>query len=132
TGKPFSTLEGLRAMKNGFQWAGLYALGAIVAVLLADFRSLRHTLVALAPLAMGMTLTLGVMGVCGWPLNPANMIAFPLIVGVGEVRLMQGYGSTTRASVSSPRASVPGRCSGDNRERRRCRGSVCLHKSAGG
>src|SRR5262249_8068466 len=49
TGKPFATLEGLRAMKNGFQWAGLYALAAIVAVLLADFRNLRHTLVALAP-----------------------------------------------------------------------------------
>jgi hopanoid biosynthesis associated RND transporter like protein HpnN len=83
TGKPFSTLEGLRAMKNGFLWAGIYALGAIVAVLLADFRTLRHTLVALAPLGMGMIMTLGVMGLCGWPLNPANMIAFPLIVGVG-------------------------------------------------
>lgn len=83
TGKPFSTLEGLRAMKNGFLWAGLYALAAIVAVLLLDFRRLKHTAVALAPLAMGVVLTLGVMGLCGFPLNPANMIAFPLILGVG-------------------------------------------------
>jgi hypothetical protein len=83
TGRPFATLEGLRAMKQGFQGAGLYALGAIVLVLLADFRSLRHTLAALAPLALGMVLSLGVMGLCGLPLNPANMIAFPLILGVG-------------------------------------------------
>jgi hopanoid biosynthesis associated RND transporter like protein HpnN len=83
TGKPFSTLEGLRAMQNGFLRAGLYALAAIVLVLLADFRSWRHTLMALAPLGMGLVLALGVMGLCGWPLNPANMIVFPLIVGVG-------------------------------------------------
>lgn len=83
TGKPFSTLEGLRAMKNGFISAGGYALLAIVLVLLADFRSIKRTLVALLPLAMGMLVTLGIMGLCGLPLNPANMIAFPLIIGVG-------------------------------------------------
>jgi hopanoid biosynthesis associated RND transporter like protein HpnN len=83
TGKPFGTVEGLRALRSGFQWAGLYALGVIVLVLLADFRSIRHALVALAPLAMGMVLSLGVLGLCGLPLNPANMIALPLILGVG-------------------------------------------------
>jgi predicted RND superfamily exporter protein len=70
-------------MKNGFQWAGVYALIAITAILLIDFRSLRNTLIALAPLAMGLVLALGIMGLCGLPLNPANMIAFPLILGVG-------------------------------------------------
>jgi hypothetical protein len=53
TGKPFLTLEGLRAMKSGFQWASIYALAAISTVLLLDFRSLRRTLWALAPLALG-------------------------------------------------------------------------------
>jgi hopanoid biosynthesis associated RND transporter like protein HpnN len=83
TGKPFGTVEGLKSLKNGFQWAGLYALGVIVLVLLADFRNVRHALIALAPLAMGMLLSLGVLGLCGLPLNPANMIALPLILGVG-------------------------------------------------
>jgi hopanoid biosynthesis associated RND transporter like protein HpnN len=83
TGKPFSTVEGLKTMKNGFQWAGLYAFCAIVAVLASDFRSLRRTLIALAPLALGVTLALGIMGLFGVPLNPANMIALPLILGVG-------------------------------------------------
>jgi predicted RND superfamily exporter protein len=52
-------------------------------VLLLDFGKLKHTLVALLPLAMGMGATLGVMALLGAPLNPANMIAFPLILGVG-------------------------------------------------
>lgn len=83
TGKPFSTLEGLRGMKQGFQWAGIYALCAIVLVLFADFRKPLRVLAALAPLAMGVVVSLGIMGLCGLPLNPANMIAFPLILGVG-------------------------------------------------
>jgi hypothetical protein len=83
TGKPFLTLEGLHAMKSGFQWAGVYALLAITAVLLLDFRSLRRTLWALLPLGLGTVATLGLLGLFGVPLNPANMIAFPLILGVG-------------------------------------------------
>jgi hopanoid biosynthesis associated RND transporter like protein HpnN len=85
TGKPFSTLEGLQSLKDGFQWAGLYALAAIVAVFWADFRNVRNVLLALAPLAMGVVISLGIMGLFGLPLNPANMIAFPLILGVGAV-----------------------------------------------
>jgi hopanoid biosynthesis associated RND transporter like protein HpnN len=83
TGKPFGTVEGLMAMKDGLQRAGLYAFLVIAAVLFLDFRNLGHTLIALTPLAMSLLLTLGVLGLFGVPLNPANMIAFPLILGVG-------------------------------------------------
>jgi hopanoid biosynthesis associated RND transporter like protein HpnN len=83
TGKPFTTLEGLKAMKNGFLWAGLYALVAMVLVLLLDFGNVKHTLIALLPLGMGLVATLGLMVLAGYSLNPANMIAFPLILGVG-------------------------------------------------
>ncbi|GIW78352.1 MAG: transporter [Gemmatales bacterium] len=83
TGKPFTTLAGLRGMKEGFQWAGLYALLAILVVLLADFHHPRLMLAALTPLALGVVMCLGIMGWWGLPLNPANMIAFPLILGVG-------------------------------------------------
>jgi uncharacterized membrane protein YdfJ with MMPL/SSD domain len=83
TGKPFATVEGLKAMKNGFQWAGFYAFCAIVVVLVLDFRSPRRTLIALAPLALGLTFAVGVLGLFGLPLNPANMIALPLVLGVG-------------------------------------------------
>src|SRR5207302_5885862 len=54
-----------------------------VVVLWADFRTVGHTLLALAPLVAGAVITLGVMGIVGVPLNPANMIGLPMIVGVG-------------------------------------------------
>jgi hopanoid biosynthesis associated RND transporter like protein HpnN len=83
TGKPFATVEGLRAMKEGFQWAGVYAFGAIVLVLVWDFRCAKRMLLALTPLAMGIVMALGIMGLFGVPLNPANLIALPLVLGVG-------------------------------------------------
>ena len=83
TGKSFRTLEGLRQMKVGFEHAALYALVAITIVLLLDLRRFADLLLGLFPLAVGVVLTLGVMGLCGVSLNPANMIALPLIVGVG-------------------------------------------------
>lgn len=83
TGKSFRTLEGLRQMKIGFEWAGAYALAAIVLVLVLDFRRVGGLLLGLFPLAAGGALTLGLMALCGLALNPANMVALPLIVGVG-------------------------------------------------
>jgi uncharacterized protein len=83
TGKPFGTVEGLKAMKDGLQRAGIYAFLVIAAVLFLDFRKISHTLIALAPLLLGVLLTVGIMGLFGVVLNPANMIAFPLILGVG-------------------------------------------------
>jgi hopanoid biosynthesis associated RND transporter like protein HpnN len=104
TGKPFATVEGLKAMRNGFQWAGVYALIVITAVLLLDFRNLPNTLIALAPLLIGVALSLGIMGVCGVPLNPANMIAFPLILGVGVdngVHILHDYLIRRRAGKTT-------------------------------
>ncbi len=83
TGKAFRTHEGLKQMKVGFEWAGLYALAAIVLVILLDFRRLGDLLLVLMPLGVGVVATLGILGVLGLSLNPANMIALPLIVGVG-------------------------------------------------
>jgi hopanoid biosynthesis associated RND transporter like protein HpnN len=83
TGKPFGTLEGLDAMKHGFERAGLYAVLVIAVVLLFDFRRVGYALLALAPLGMGAVLSLGIMGMFDLPFNPANMIALPLVVGVG-------------------------------------------------
>jgi hopanoid biosynthesis associated RND transporter like protein HpnN len=83
TGKAYRTVEGLRQMKAGFERAGVLALMVIVGVLWLDFRAARAVAFGLFPLAAGVVATLGVMGLCGVPLNPANLIALPLIVGVG-------------------------------------------------
>jgi predicted RND superfamily exporter protein len=70
-------------MKNGLQRAGIYAFLVIVAVLWLDFRSWKRTAIAVAPLVLAVVFSLGILGLFGVPLNPANMIAFPLILGVG-------------------------------------------------
>lgn len=96
TGKPFTTLEGLRAMKESFLWAALYATIAMVLVLLLDFRNWKHTLLALGPVVMGMCVTFGIMYLLDIPFNPANMIALPLILGVGMdngVHILHDYRS---------------------------------------
>jgi hypothetical protein len=83
TGKPFRTLEGLHAMKSGFEWAGVYAVVAILLVLWFDFRSPSGVLLVMVPLVIGAVATLGILVLVGVPLNPANTIALPLVVGVG-------------------------------------------------
>ncbi|MHB8898911.1 MAG: hypothetical protein ACYC6Y_09215, partial [Thermoguttaceae bacterium] len=70
------------------------------------------SLLALLPLALAMLQLFGLMGVLGIPLNPANMIVLPLILGVGVdigVHVVHDYqrepapyrmsGSTTTAIV---------------------------------
>ncbi|MDB5313472.1 MAG: superfamily exporter, partial [Gemmataceae bacterium] len=112
TGKAFRTQEGLRQMKAGFEWAGAYALVAIVIVLLLDLRRLTDLLLGLFPLVVGVVLTLGVMGVCGVALNPANMIALPLIVGVGVdngVHVLHDYRARRRPGAVYRLGSATGR-----------------------
>ncbi len=102
TGKAYRTLEGLQQMKVGFEWAAVYALAAIVFVLFLDLRRLQELLLGLFPLVVGVVLTLGVMGMCGVSLNPANMIALPLIVGVGVdngVHVLHDYRGRNRGSA---------------------------------
>lgn len=83
TGKAFRTLEGLRQMRHGFERAAGYALLAILVVLVLDLRRPVPVLLAVFPLAVGMVLTFGVLAAAGVSLNPANLIAVPLIFGVG-------------------------------------------------
>jgi predicted RND superfamily exporter protein len=92
TGNPLQTYEASRQMKRSYEQAAWYALAAILAVLYIDFSGLRYslllsglwyTLLALVPLGLGMLQTFGVMGLLNIPLNPANMIVLPLILGIG-------------------------------------------------
>lgn len=109
TGKPFTTLEGLRSMKAGFQWAGIYALIAIVGVLAWDFRKLSKVLVALIPLAMGTCITMGCLHLLGYHLNPANMIAFPILVGVGidnAVHILHDFHQRNRGVYYKPKSAT--------------------------
>jgi hopanoid biosynthesis associated RND transporter like protein HpnN len=109
TGKPFGTVEGLKAMKGGLERAGVYAFVVIALVLLLDFRRIGHMLIALAPLVLAVVLAVGVLGLFDIPLSPANMIAFPLILGVGVdngVHILHDYLIRRREGMSGGPAPV--------------------------
>jgi len=83
TGNPVQTYEASRAMKRSYEQSAWYALVGILAVLYLDFRQVRYVLLALVPLGLGMVQMFGVLGYLNIPLNPANMIVLPLILGIG-------------------------------------------------
>jgi hopanoid biosynthesis associated RND transporter like protein HpnN len=83
TGNPLQTYEASRQMKRSYEQAAWYALAAILLVLYFDFRSLRQTMLAMLPVGVGMLQLFGVLGLMDVPLNPANMIVLPLILGIG-------------------------------------------------
>ncbi|MFM8433762.1 MAG: MMPL family transporter, partial [Planctomycetia bacterium] len=82
TGNPLQAYEASLEMKRSYEQAALYSLVVILAVLWLDFRSLAHSFLAALPLAVGMAQTLGLMGLVGIDLNPANLIGIPLILGI--------------------------------------------------
>jgi predicted RND superfamily exporter protein len=83
TGNPLQAHEASFEMKRSYQEAAIYSLLVIIGVLVLDFRSLRYSLIAALPLAVGMFQTYGLLGYLNVPLNPANLIALPLILGIG-------------------------------------------------
>jgi hopanoid biosynthesis associated RND transporter like protein HpnN len=83
TGNPLQAYEASRQMKRSYIQAAWYALAAILLVLYLDFRSLRHTLLAMLPVGLGMLQLFGILGILKVALNPANMIVLPLILGIG-------------------------------------------------
>jgi len=83
TGHPVQTYYASRHMQSSYLWAGLYALGAVLVLLWIDFRSLRHSLLAMVPLAIGFAMMCGCLGWLDIPFNPANLIVLPLILGIG-------------------------------------------------
>jgi predicted RND superfamily exporter protein len=81
--EPVTSYESMRAIKSGFVEGGLYATVAILAVTFLTLRVVRDTLLALFPVALGMLWTGGLMWLCDLRLNLANVMAVPLIIGIG-------------------------------------------------
>jgi len=82
TGSPLQTYESSLQMKQGFITAAFYALAVVLILTWIDFRSLTVSFAALLPMFLGFTMMFGAIGFLDLPLNPANMIVLPLIVGI--------------------------------------------------
>jgi hopanoid biosynthesis associated RND transporter like protein HpnN len=83
TGPPVMFEEILSLVRNSyFKAAGFSAL-AILIIFLIDFKSLRYTLLAFLPLILGVFSMFGLMSFFNLSFNTANMIALPMILGIG-------------------------------------------------
>lgn len=83
TGAPVTSIEAGDAVVNAFSQAFIYALVAIVALLLVITERKRDTLYILLPLMLAILFTAAVSVLLGIPLNFANIIALPMLLGIG-------------------------------------------------
>ena len=83
SGVAVSTQGAARTIAGAFVTAGVLALVIVSGLLFAALRDAREVAFTLAPVVLSMFLTLGTCVVIGQPINFANIIAFPLLFGVG-------------------------------------------------
>jgi hopanoid biosynthesis associated RND transporter like protein HpnN len=83
TGTPVTIQESARTVTGAFVEAGLIAVGAIIVLLFVVLRRPRDIAAVLLPLLLAGLLTLGTGVVLGLPLNFANIITLPLLLGIG-------------------------------------------------
>ncbi|HLY07131.1 MAG TPA: MMPL family transporter [Rhizomicrobium sp.] len=83
TGPAVVLYEAGNTIVRSFRIAGLFAVCAIALLLLVSLRNIRDVLVTLIPLMLAAVLTMELCVVFDIPLNFTNIIAFPLLLGVG-------------------------------------------------
>jgi hopanoid biosynthesis associated RND transporter like protein HpnN len=82
-GTPISILESGDTVVHAFFQAGAYALISIVILLWVVLRRFGDVLLTLVPLLLAGLVTLEICVLIGLPLNFANIIALPVLLGVG-------------------------------------------------
>jgi hypothetical protein len=83
TGAPIGIREGGRTVVAAFLEAGALSFVAITALLYLVLRRTRDVAITMAPIVLTGLLTLGSCVLIGQPLNFANIIALPLLFGIG-------------------------------------------------
>jgi hopanoid biosynthesis associated RND transporter like protein HpnN len=83
SGPPISIQAAGNTISGAFIQAGLLSLATIFILLLIALRSLREVIFTLTPIVLAGFLTLGTCVLIGQSINFANIIAFPLLFGVG-------------------------------------------------
>jgi predicted RND superfamily exporter protein len=83
SGGPITILEAGRTVTTAFMQAGAMALVSIAVMLWITLRRIGDVLLTLIPLLIAGVVTLEICVAVGMPLNFANIIALPLLLGVG-------------------------------------------------
>lgn len=83
TGTPIAIQESGRTIVHAFAEAGFLSILAITILLAIALRHVRDVLISLGALLLTGAVTLATCVVIGLPLNFANIIALPLLLGIG-------------------------------------------------
>jgi uncharacterized protein len=83
TGTPVTIQESGHLITHAFLTAGIIAVIAIAVLLAAILRRPRDVALVFAPLLLAAILTIAATVLIGMPLNYANIIALPLLLGIG-------------------------------------------------
>ena len=83
TGTPVTIQEAGRLISSAFVQAGIIGVAAITLLLAIVLRRPREVAMVVVPLLLAALLTVTVTVVIGMPLNYANIIALPLLLGIG-------------------------------------------------
>ncbi|MFI4973618.1 MAG: MMPL family transporter [Caulobacterales bacterium] len=83
TGAAIGIENGAKMVVGAFVEAGVLSFIAITLLLFAVLRRVRYVAITMAPIVLTGLLTMGTCVVIGQPLNYANIIALPLLFGIG-------------------------------------------------
>ncbi|HEX7569463.1 MAG TPA: MMPL family transporter, partial [Verrucomicrobiae bacterium] len=83
TGTPVQLYEYETLLKDSYVQAAWYSLAAIALMVLFHFRSVMAVILSLIPVAIGTLWLAGLMGWAGVPVNLANIMTLPLVIGIG-------------------------------------------------
>jgi hopanoid biosynthesis associated RND transporter like protein HpnN len=111
TGTPVTIQEAGRLISTAFVQAGIIGVAAITILLGVVLRRLREIVLVIVPLLLAAALTLAITVVIGMPLNYANIIALPLLLGIGvafDIYFVMNWraGQTHHLQSSTARAVV--------------------------
>ena len=107
SGGPISIQAAGDTISWAFIEAGLLSLVVITLLLLIVLRSVREVAFTLAPIVLSIFLTLGTCVLIGQSINFANIIAFPLLFGVGvafHIYFVMAWRDGARDLLQSPLA----------------------------
>jgi hopanoid biosynthesis associated RND transporter like protein HpnN len=83
TGTPVQLYEYETLLKDSYVEAAWYSLTAIALMVLFHFRSVSAVILSLLPVGIGTVWLAGLMGWAGIPVNLANIMTLPLVIGIG-------------------------------------------------
>jgi hopanoid biosynthesis associated RND transporter like protein HpnN len=83
TGTPVQLYHYTDLLKRSYEQAARYSLIAIVLLVFWHFRSPLSVALTLVPVGVGFLWLGGLMGYFEAPLNPANIMTLPLVIGIG-------------------------------------------------